>query len=373
MASSNEPSFAHTSKNPGRDHCRPSVDGRSARGLSLFRAALHAIGALLLLFAVGCAKGEVSSGQGTIGGAVSGAGGTMQITLGTSPASDAAAPTQALVCDSGDACACPPINVAVLGKPGKWGPVKGADTDTALQDWLNGNSAGSARVDNFTERKTLTSDFLATYNVIILQSLSEDSDVGPWWSYGADEAAAFQSWIEGGGGVISLIGYSSGDEISPVNQLLQFSGVTYNNDGVWGECADSQVCTCTGSNTLSDWVRTDPVIAKVSTGVTFVGFQNGRSINAPTDGHVAATIDGKPVLVGKLAGKGRVLAFGDEWITYTSQWTGAGNPKATDPSCQGNLPQDKYQMAQFWYNMIRWAQPNSDCFTIVDSSPVTIW
>jgi hypothetical protein len=297
----------------------------------------------------------------------------MQITLGTSPASDAAAPTQALVCDSGDACACPLINVAVLGKPGKWGPVKGADTDTALQDWLNGNSAGSARVDNFTERKTLTSDFLATYNVIILQSLSEDSDVGPWWSYGADEAAAFQSWIEGGGGVISLIGYSSGDEISPVNQLLQFSGVTYNNDGVWGECADSQVCTCTGSNTLSDWVRTDPVIAKVSTGVTFVGFQNGRSINAPSDGHVAATIDGKPVLVGKLAGKGRVLAFGDEWITYTSQWTGAGNPKATDPSCQGNLPQDKYQMAQFWYNMIRWAQPNSDCFTIVDSSPVTIW
>jgi hypothetical protein len=90
----------------------------------------------------------------------------------------------------------------------------------------------------------------------------------------------------------------------------------------------------------------------------------------PTDGHVAAKVDGKPVLVGKLAGQGRVLAFGDEWITYTSQWTGAGNPKASDPSCQGNLPQDKYQMAQFWYNMIRWVQPNSACFTIVDS---TIW
>jgi hypothetical protein len=338
-------------------------------GISFSSAVSHAIGAVLLLCAVGCAKGEVSVGQGTVGGSASGAGGTFQITLGTS-GSDPSTQTQSAACDGGDACTCTTVGVAVLGKPGKWGPVKGADSTTALQDWLNGNSAGTARVDNFTDRKTLTSDFLAPYNVIVLQSLSDDSDTGPWWSYSADEAAAFQHWIEGGGGVVSLTGYSSGDEIAPVNQLLGFSGVTYNNDGIWGTCADSQVCTCAGSNTISDWVTTDPVISKVSTGVTFVGFQNGRSVSVPTDGHVAAKVDGKPVLVGKLAGQGRVLAFGDEWITYTSQWTGAGNPKASDPSCQGNLPQDKYQMAQFWYNMIRWVQPNSACFTIVDS---TIW
>jgi len=117
------------------------------------------------------------------------------------------------------------------------------------------------------------------------------------------------------------------------------------------------------------------VVANLSTGVTLVGYQNGRSIAAPTDGHVAATVDGgKNALVGKLVGKGRVLAYGDEWITYTSQWTGAGNPSSSDPSCQGYLPQDQYQMAQFWYNMIRWSQPTSNCFTIVDTyNPITIW
>jgi hypothetical protein len=81
-----------------------------------------------------------------------------------------------------------------------------------------------------------------------------------------------------------------------------------------------------------------------------------------------------PALVGKLIGNGRVLAFGDEWITYTSQWTGEGNPSTTDPSCKGFLPQDKYQIAQFWYDMIRWSQPGARCFRVVNQAkPVVIW
>jgi hypothetical protein len=81
---------------------------------------------------------------------------------------------------------------------------------------------------------------------------------------------------------------------------------------------------------------------------------------------------GSNALVGKIVGKGRVLAYGDEWITYTSQWTGAGINSAQ--SCQGNMPQDKYQTAQFWYNMIRWSQPSADCFMIVDEQqPIVIW
>jgi hypothetical protein len=116
------------------------------------------------------------------------------------------------------------------------------------------------------------------------------------------------------------------------------------------------------------------VIVNLSTGVTLVGYENGHSINAPADGHVAATMTGMNALVGKLVGNGRVLAYGDEWITYTSQWTGAGDPSATDPSCQGELPQDKYQIAQFWYNMIHWSQPAANCFTIVDTTtPIMIW
>ena len=135
--------------------------------------------------------------------------------------------------------------------------------------------------------------------------------------------------------------------------------------------ADVQTCNCTHSNTLSEWNRTDPVVAQLASGMTFVGYELGRTINAPSDSHVAATVGGAtPTLVGKVVGKGRVLAYGDEWVTYTSQWTGAGNPSANDPGCAGYLPQDKYQMAQFWYNVIRWAQPTASCFMVI--GPVII-
>jgi len=280
--------------------------------------------------------------------------------------SDAGA-ADAVSCEGGDACVCPAFRLAVIGKPGKWGAVPNGDPDTALQDWLNGSSAGTAQVDNFTSRITLTPAFLAQYNVIILASLAEDSNTGPWWSFSADEAAAFGDWVANGGGVISLTGYS-GDpaEIVPVNQLLAFSGIAYTTDSVWGTCADQQTCRCTSSNTLSEWNRTDPLVASLATGMTFVGYVGGRAISAPADSHVAATVGGSAsALVGKVVGSGRVLVYGDEWVTYTSQWTGAGIPTANDPSCAGYLPQDKYQMSQFWYNVIRWAQPSASCFMIV--------
>jgi uncharacterized membrane protein len=262
---------------------------------------------------------------------------------------------------------CPPFTLAVIGKPGKWGANPNGDPDTALQDWLNSNSSGTAQVDNFTNRTKLTSDFLAKYNVIILASLAEDSNNGPWWTYSADEVAAFRAWVENGGGVISLSGYSGNSaEIAPVNQLIAFSGIAYRMDTVVGTCAEAKTCNCTNSNTLSEWNRTDPIIAPLAVGMTFVGYRSGRSIVAPSDSHVAATVGGTSnALVGKIVGKGRVLAYGDEWATYTSQWTGAGIPSATDPNCAGYLPQDKYQMAQFWYNIIRWLQPAASCFTIV--------
>ncbi|MFL5307836.1 MAG: hypothetical protein ACJ8F1_21635 [Polyangia bacterium] len=329
----------------------------------------------------GCAGRQAGAGGGT--GGASGAIGTGGSPLvqgrgggaGTRSSVVLSDGGQLVGCDGGDACMCPPFKLAVIGKPGKWGANPNGDPDTALQDWLNSSSAGTAQADNFTTRPTLTADFLAQYSVIILASLADDSNTGPWWKFSADEIAAFHTWLDNGGGVITLAGYS-GDpgETTPLNQLIGFSGVTYSTDGTWGTCADNQTCSCTHSNTLSEWNRTDPVVANLATGVTFVGYQNGRSIIAPSDGHVAATVGGTSnALVGKLVGKGRVLAFGDEWITYTSQWTGAGNPSASDPNCAGYLPQDKYQMAQFWYNMIHWVQPAANCFMIVGPSPIIIW
>ena len=347
---------------------------RRARLASLLLVGCLGLGAASL----GCARVRDDSGAGTggTGGSLGpgnpifqGSGGQDG---GTTKFVSDATQGETVTCNGGDACMCPPFKLAVLGKPGKWGANPGGDPDAALQSWLNSNSAGTAQVDDFTTRTKLTPEFLANYNVIILAALADDSNNGPWWTFSADEIAAFRAWVENGGGVITLSGYTANAaEIAPVNQLIKFSGITYTQDTVSGTCADAQTCNCTHSNTVSEWNRTDPDVARLATGMTLVGFLSGRGIVAPPDSHVAATENGNtPVLVGKAVGAGRVLVYSDEWITYTSQWTGAGIPNANDPNCAGHLPQDKYQIAQFWYNLIRWSQPSAECFMIV--GPIVI-
>lgn len=291
------------------------------------------------------------------------------------------------VCTDGGVCNCATLNVALIGKAGKYGTGSDStDGNVAFRDWLNSSSSGTAKVDSYSDRPTLDAAFLAQYNVIILESLSDDSENGPFWTFTADEVAAVQDWVVNqAGGIITLTGYSgSGAEVNGVNQLIAFSGISYNTDSVFLDCElvdqyNNQLCWCGGSNQITEWNKTDPVIVNLSYGVTMIGVADGRSINAPADAHVAATFTqtGAPtldLLVGKLAGKGRVLVFMDEWITYTSQWNGDGNPNSTNTACQGYLPQQRYQTAQFWYNMIKWSQPTASCFQIQDQQqPVQIW
>jgi hypothetical protein len=343
----------------------------------------------------GCAKAEVVNPGGANGGATGGAagqgtsatGGTVQLTIDTTPVVtpsnvDAEVTSQVGGCDGGDGCVCPTLKVAVVGNPGMWGD----RSDTAFQDWLNSSSAGTAKVDDYPAKPTFTADFLARYNLIILAGLGDDSNNGPWWTFSASEVAVFQDWIENqGGGVISLSGYSNdNNEISAKNALLAFSGISYEQDCISPPCAivdanKNKMCyRCGNPYQIIEWNRSDPEIANLSRGVTMIGFDGGRPIHAPADAHVASTTTNASSvsnwLVGKSTGKGRVLVYADEWITYTDQWDGQDQQYSSDPSCTGFLPQDLYQTAQFWYNMIHWSQPAANCFTIVDTTtPITIW
>jgi hypothetical protein len=343
----------------------------------------------------GCAKAEVVNTGGANGGATGGAagqgtsgtGGTIQLTIDPNPTVtpskvDAEVTSQVQGCDGGDACVCPTLNVAVVGKAGVWGDA----SDTAFQDWLNSSSAGTAKVDDYAAKPTFTADFLAGYNLIILAGLGDNTNTGPWWTFSASEVAAFQDWIENkGGGVISLSGYSNdNDEIVAKNALLAFSGISYGQDCISPACSlvdahNNKMCyRCGNPYQLTEWNRSDPVIANLSVGVTMIGIDGGRPMRAPADAHVAATTSNASSvsnwLVGKITGKGRVLVFADEWITYTDQWNGQDKQYSNDPSCNGFLPQELYQTAQFWYNMIHWSQPTANCFTIVDTTtPIMIW
>ncbi|HEX7500555.1 MAG TPA: hypothetical protein VF524_09665 [Polyangia bacterium] len=73
----------------------------------------------------------------------------------------------------------------------------------------------------------------------------------------------------------------------------------------------------------------------------------------------------------KIIGNGRVVAWSDEWVTYTSQWGLAPDtsPSAYDdpnksPQCVGHTPYQSYTVPQFWYNVFRWVAQTT-CLTIV--------
>ena len=374
------------------DH--PQTRARAvARGF-LPAATVFALVALAGNDLAGCVKAEVINAGGGNGGATGGAAGQgtsgsggIQIIIDTTaivtPSNvDAEVTSRVVGCDGGDGCVCPTLKVALLGTPGVWGD----GSQTAFQDWLKSSSAGTAKVDDYLAKPTFTADFLAGYNLIILAGLGDNSNSGPWWTFSASEVAAFQDWIENkGGGVISLSGYSNdANEGAAKNDLLAFSGISYGQDCISPACSivdaqNNKMCyRCGNPYQLTEWNRSDPVIENLSFGVTMIGIDGGRPIHAPADAHVAATTTSASSvsnwLVGKITGNGRELVYADEWITYTDQWTGQSGQYLSDTSCQKFLPQDLYKTAQFWYNMIHWAQPASNCFTIINSTtPIKVW
>ena len=123
-------------------------------------------------------------------------------------------------------CTC--INIASIGHEGVWGPCS-SDSTTALQNWLNTQS--TAKVDNFdTAKPTLTADFLAKYNVVLLQWMVENGEQnnnGAAWVFTANEVSALETWVKASGGLIVLsgyerdgMGYTIYDTTAP-NQLLR--------------------------------------------------------------------------------------------------------------------------------------------------------
>jgi hypothetical protein len=299
-----------------------------------------------------------------------------------------------LRCDAnGENCHC--MNIAEIGTAGKFGSNPGNDGDVAFQNWMNDPANSNAHVDLFRTKPTLDKTFLDNYDVIVLQALTDDSNSGQYWTFAQTEADALAQWVNDGGAIITLTGYSGNtSEVDQDNFLLNFSGISYNKDDIIADqdCTllrdgnGQTMCYCGTAIGVKDWNTSDQEISKISShspdvSSFQVGAYHGHSINAPSDAHVAATFttltDGTKhtVAVGKVVGKGHVFVWNDEWITYTSQWDGTGNTHSTEAWCQGYLPQQIFQTAQFWFNMIKWSLPDASCFQIhsSDTQQVVVW
>ena len=237
----------------------------------------------------------------------------------------------------------------------------------------NINNGTTSVMTSITTRTTLTDEFSSHYNVIVLQAL-EDSAYTGLWSFTAAEVTAMQNWVtQKGGALITMTGYGANTtEITPTNQLLAFSGIQYNSDDIFGSCLDN-LCYCRSNSVpvpVSDWQTGCPDCAQLTLGLKEVGMFHGRSISCTGDGCEVFAKDPTAGNIGvaKVVGNGRVLAWADEWVTYTSQWglvDSQYDNTTTYPQCIPASPKNSYSVPQFWYDIFSWSAPNMQwCFTI---------
>lgn len=178
----------------------------------------------------------------------------------------------------------------------------------------------------------MTEELLAPFDVIVVQDVSANTN-----SYTADEVEVLESWIRKGGGLMTLIGYYAPPRETNVNTLLEPSGLAYSTPMILASSGEYTVA-------IDDfWLDTHP-IAK---GISAVGFNNGNEVVG--DGTVVAREDDFVVAQSKTLGKGRVFVFGDEWITFDSEWE------------QDDDAPIEYQIERFWLNSLQWLGPQDKC------------
>jgi len=140
------------------------------------------------------------------------------------------------------------------------------------------------------------------------------------------------AWVNAGGGILTLIGYGATSERANVNLLLAPMGLSYSAAPILPKSGGSTV-------PITNWLANHPV----TDGITRIGVDNGYEVAGT--GTTLATEQNLVLLKGKEVGQGHVLVWGDEWITFNSEWT-------THPD---------YQVARFWVNSLKWLTATREC------------
>lgn len=318
-------------------------------------------------------------------------------------------PVRPKLCDANGAnCTC--LRMGLVGSLDSSANAK--DTKPFI-DWLNNNSDGSATVSMIpTKPPAIDAAFLANYDILVIANVNG-------WAFTADEKAAVATWVkEQGGGLVTLTGFvSTAAEPPATSQLVEFAGMGYTGSSMteWtapaggattpiyykGGTADLRNCLnlwsvatdkeASQTTAIKFTPQTGP-LEKLTASLDYVGAYIGWPVNAPAGSTVIATdpMTGKNMAVAlevqvEGQGRGRIVSFGDEWIVFTNQWqpTGTFTDMRMDPSnpCWqapvGTTPsffqsvKSLYQTKQFWYNIINWVAPPSECnFTIMDPDVV---
>jgi|GEM_PF-1483352 len=229
--------------------------------------------------------------------------------------------------DAGGDGICDCLNIGTIGRIGPWST--GGDI---FKDWLDTRSPLPAVA---IEDGILSDEVLSQLDVIVVLRADtaplDRDDSGAHHEFSTDEVASLESWVRAGGGLMTTIGYQGNEEaeIQNVNRLLDPFGLGYDENQ-----------TGIPSGFLDDWEPSHPI----SAGISQISIQNG--VGPLTEsGTVVARIGSDAAVVADQADDGRVIVFGDEWVTYDSEWE--------DVSEQ--------EVELLWLNMIKWMSPPKKC------------
>jgi hypothetical protein len=370
-----------------------------------------------LVFAFGCSAGAPASSttsRGGAGGTVTnpGGGGTGNTIITDTgmkdPLDTRDLPVRKKVCDAaGTTCTC--LRLAMLGTLAS----SAVDTDSqAFVTWLNGNSDGTATLTSVPTKPTVDAAFLAQYDILLIANVNT-------WTFSGDEKSAIQKWVtETGGGIITLTGFSSmPPERDSSSQAISFSGLNYGTASsttapaapasgetspVYYKGGSTNLKQCLYWNGSVTTTHSSPLITtplkftpqtgelgKLTLGLDYVGAFIGWPVTAPPNATVLAT---DPVTGGNMAvaleynGKGRIVAFGDEWVIFSNEWLPSGVPSNPNMDsgnmcwvpASGSAPgffhsvESLYQTKQFWFNVINWVAPPNQCNFVVNDPDVVV-
>ncbi len=208
---------------------------------------------------------------------------------------------------------CDCLSIGIIGSPG-------VNPSANFQGWLTARGTSVERTHT-SATETFDATLLAKYDVIIFDRLSR--------AYTAPEADTLKTWVEAGGGFMSMTGYTGNpDPDFHTNSLLAPFGLSYQPGLQNGPITN---------------FATHPVTAGL-TSVTFLGgYVIADSGGAGGTSTPIGTIAAGPVVFAHERGKGRAVVWGDEWIEFDSEWT--------------TLP----EIEKLWVNLMSWLGPQDSC------------
>ncbi len=311
-------------------------------------------------------------------------------------------PVREQVCVDG-ACTC--LRLALLGSLAS--SADNANTQPFV-DWLNNNSDGTATVTMVTEKPVLNAEWLANFDILLIANTNA-------WTFTEEEKAAVATWSqEAGGGIIAITGFDSEpNESAAASQLLGFAGLGFAGTDLAqatappsgegypvyykGGSVDLKQCMVS-TNMNEEAFITTPIkftpqtdtLEDLTFQLDYVGAFYGWEVTSSAPEAVVVATDpvtGKNMAVAhEVGGKGRVFAFGDEWVSLANQWVRTGQPNNQNMD-SGNIcwvpptdteagffhsVQSLYQTKQFWYNAINWVAPPNECNFVVQDVDVVI-